>query len=49
MNNNITVRCDIKITKSCEDENTMYMTFPDGLRLIFESGEYVGWYVCGEE
>lgn len=48
MNNDITVRCDIEITTSCEDENTMYMTFLDGLRLIFREGEYVGWYVCGE-
>lgn len=31
---------------SCEDPNTEYITFPDGLRLIFREGEYAGWYVC---
>jgi hypothetical protein len=31
---------------SCEDPNTEYITFPDGLRLIFHEGKYVGWYVC---
>lgn len=31
---------------SCEDPNTEYITFPDGLRLIFHEKEYVGWYVC---
>ncbi len=31
---------------SCEDSNTEYITFPDGLRLIFRDGEYAGWYVC---
>jgi hypothetical protein len=34
---------------SCEDENTLYFTFPDGLRLIIRNGEYDGWYVCKEE
>lgn len=37
-----------EITKSCEDSSKTYVTFPDGLRLIFENGEYVGWYICGE-
>lgn len=36
------------LTTSCEDENTMYFTFPDGLRLIIRNGEYDGWYVCKE-
>ena len=31
---------------SCEDVNTKYLVFPDGLRLIFREGQYVGWYVC---
>ena len=39
----------IEITKSCEDSSKTYVTFPDGLRIVFENGEYVGWYVCGEE
>ena len=38
----------IKI-RSCEDENTKYVDFLDGLRLIFREGKYVGWYVSGEE
>ena len=37
-----------EITTSCEDENTEYMTFSDGLRLIFRNKEYCGWYVCNE-
>ena len=35
-------------TKSCEDENTEYITFYDGLRLVFNYGEYIGWYLCNE-
>lgn len=35
--------------ESCEDENTLYFTFPDGLRLIFRNGFYAGWYVCDAE
>lgn len=31
---------------SYEDVNTKYLEFPDGLRLIFREGKYVGWYVC---
>jgi hypothetical protein len=38
-----------KITTSCEDKNKTYITFPDGLRLIFENGQYVGWYVYNAE
>ena len=34
------------VTVSCEDASKVYITFPDGLRLIFQNGEYVGWYVC---
>ena len=37
------------VTTSCEDPNTLYFTFPDGLRLIIRNGEYAGWYVCGQE
>lgn len=28
----------------CEDPATQYADFPDGLRLIYREGEYVGWY-----
>lgn len=41
------VRIVTEITTSCEDKNKTYVTFHDGLRLIIENGEYVGWYVCG--
>lgn len=41
-------RADIVSTRSCEDKHTTYFTFPDGLRLIFNYGEYAGWYVCNE-
>lgn len=34
------------VEKSCEDNNKVYITFPDGLRLIIENGEYAGWYIC---
>lgn len=37
----------VEATTSCEDPNTEYITFPDGLRLIIRGGEYAGWYVCG--
>ena len=30
---------------SCEDPNTIYIELPDGLRLIFREGEYVGHYI----
>lgn len=33
-------------TTSCEDPNTEYINFPDGLRLIIREGKYAGWYVC---
>ena len=38
-----------EVTTSCEDPNTEYITFPDGLRLIIREGVYAGWYVCREE
>lgn len=38
----------VSIKKSCEDKNTTYVTFPDGLRLILRDGKYAGWYVCKE-
>ncbi len=37
----------VELTTSCEDKNTQYVTFCDGLRLIFRNGVYCGWYVCG--
>ncbi len=40
------IKSGCTVTTSCEDENTVYFTFPDGLRLIFREKEYVGWYVC---
>ena len=46
--NNNRVRYDCygqKVFKSAEDENTVYWDFPDGLRLIFRDGKYVGWYL----
>lgn len=36
----------MKIEKSCEDKRKVYITFSDGLRLVLENGEYVGWYFC---
>ena len=33
------------ITTSCEDPATQYVDFPDGLRLIYREGTYVGWYL----
>ncbi len=41
--------CAAEVTTSCEDPNTEYITFPDGLRLIIRGGEYAGWYVCKGE
>ena len=38
----------LEVKTSCEDDHTVYVTFPDGLRLIFRDGEYAGWYYCGE-
>jgi len=38
----------MSVSQSCEDKNTTYVTFPDGLRLIIREGKYVGWYVCKE-
>lgn len=34
-----------KVIQSAEDKNTVYWEFPDGLRLIFREGKYVGWYL----
>lgn len=31
-----------------EDESTMWVEFPDGLRLIFTDGNYCGFYWAGE-
>lgn len=36
---------ELKLVTSCEDEKTQYLEYPDGLRLIFHEGKYVGWYV----
>lgn len=31
------------------DERKCYLAFPNcPFRLVFEDGEYVGWYYCGE-
>ena len=38
----------VRVSTSCEDPNTTYLTFPDGLRLIVNDGKYVGWYVTGD-
>ena len=32
-----------EVSTSCEDPATQYADFPDGLRLIYREGEYVGW------
>lgn len=37
---------NLNIIPSVEDPNTQYVELPDGLRLIFREGEYVGWYVA---
>ena len=34
-----------KMIQDCEDESKTYAEFPDGLRLIFRDGVYVGWYL----
>lgn len=31
-----------------DDECTVYLETPDGLRLIIREGKYVGWYLPGE-
>lgn len=38
-----------KVFKSAEDNDTYYWEFPDGLRLIFREGKYVGWYLTEEK
>ena len=40
---------DFNVIESCEDDMKSYIETSDGLRLIFRDGEYVGWYVSGEE
>ena len=40
---------DAEISVSCEDPETVYADLPDGLRLIYREGKYVGWYRPGEE
>lgn len=37
----------IRVSTSCEDPNTTYLTFPDGLRIIINEGKYVGGYMAG--
>lgn len=37
----------VTATTSCEDSNTMYVDYPDGLRLVFRDNKYVGWYLPG--
>lgn len=40
-------RCpDVRLIDSCEDPNTQYIEFPDGLRLIIRGGKYDGHYVA---
>ena len=34
--------------QSCEDPETEYIDFPDGLRLIFRNDVYAGWYLPGD-
>ena len=36
----------VKAITSCEDPNTVYVEFPDGLRLIIRGGKYEGHYVA---
>lgn len=38
-----------EISTSCEDPETQYADLPDGLRLIYHEGKYVGRYMPGEE
>lgn len=40
--------CGLKVVPSQEDPTTVYYELPDGLRLIFREGKYVGWYLAGE-
>lgn len=34
----------LEVIQNTEDSDVLYLEFPDGLRLIFRSGKYVGWY-----
>ena len=36
----------VHFVDSCEDPNTVYVEFPDGLRLIIRDGKYEGHYVA---
>jgi len=38
--------CGARVIQSCEDPNTTYIEYPDGLRTIFHEKQYVGWYVA---
>lgn len=42
---NINVDAEAEVITSCEDQNTLYLEFTDGLRLIFRDGKYVGHYI----
>ena len=39
---------NVVVMDSCEDRETVYVDFPDGLRLIFRESKYAGWYLPGE-
>lgn len=41
-----TILKNTKVKKDVEHDNRQYVEFPDGLRLIFENGKYVGYYNC---
>ena len=34
----------LEVIQNPEDEDVLYLEFPDGLRLVFREGNYVGWY-----
>lgn len=42
---NIAIVDGFRTIQSCEDPSTIYAEFPDGLRLIFREGKYVGHYI----
>ena len=44
-NETLNVPGTTRIITSCEDPHTQYAEFPDGLRLIYRDGKYVGWYL----
>lgn len=41
------IRASITVTPSCENNETRYIDFHDGLRLVVREGEYAGWYLPG--